>query len=84
MNKAWLVAVIPGVLAVVFAAFVLALCLLKLLWSWAIPDIFPGAVQQGLIARDLSWYTAFKLAIFVAVMAGFAGARGQYTRTEVG
>ncbi len=73
MRNAWIVAVVPGLLALVAGVFVLTLLMLKLLWSWTIPDIFPGAVQQGLIARDLSWYTALKLAIFVAVIAGFSG-----------
>jgi len=46
--------------------------LIKFLWSWTIPDLFPGAVDQGLIARDISWYTAMKLAIFVAVLTGIS------------
>ena len=54
MRNAWIVAVVPGLLALVAGVFVLTLLMLKLLWSWTIPDIFPGAVQQGLVARDLS------------------------------
>jgi hypothetical protein len=45
------------------------LLLVKLLWTWTIPDIFPGAVEQGLIAGSISW---FKIAVFVAVLAGLA------------
>ncbi len=73
MNKAWLALIIPGLLAIIVSVFVLALLLIKLLWPWTIPDLFPGAVDQGLIAREISWYTSFKLAIFVAVLAGIAG-----------
>jgi len=73
MNKAWLAFIIPGLLTIIISVFVLALLLIKLLWPWTIPDLFPGAVDQGLIAREISWYTSFKLAIFVAVMAGIAG-----------
>jgi hypothetical protein len=51
----------------------LALLLIKLVWPWTIPDLFPGAVDQGLIAREITWYTSFKLAIFVAVLAGISG-----------
>jgi uncharacterized membrane protein YkvI len=51
------------------------LLLVKLLWAWTIPDIFPGAVEQGLIAGSISGYTAFKIAVFVAVLAGLAGVR---------
>ena len=73
INKAWLVVILPGVLLIIVSVFVLALLLIKLLWPWVIPDLFPGAVDQGLIARELSWYTSFKLAIFISVMAGIAG-----------
>ena len=71
-HKAWLTVLIPGVLALVVGVFFMALLVIKLVWPWAIPDLFPGAVEQGLIARELSWYTTFKLAVFVAVFAGIS------------
>lgn len=58
---------------IIVSVFVLVLLLIKLLWPWTIPDLFPGAVDQGLIVREISWYTSFKLAIFIAVLAGVAG-----------
>ena len=73
MRKSWLIAVIPGALGVIVGLFILALLLLKVLWGWAIPDLFPGAVEQGLVARSISWYTALKMAIFVAVLGGMTG-----------
>jgi uncharacterized protein YqhQ len=73
MKKTWLAAVVPGILALVVGAFVLVLFLIKLLWAWTIPDLFPGAVEQGLVAGSISWLTAFKIAIFIAVLAGLAG-----------
>ncbi|MCK4352025.1 hypothetical protein KAW65_01310 [candidate division WOR-3 bacterium] len=75
MKKSWLFAIVPGALIFIVGAFVLALFLVKILWAWTIPDIFPGAVEQGLIVRSLSWFTTFKVAIFVAVFAGLAGVR---------
>jgi hypothetical protein len=70
--------VIPGLLVLVPAVFVLVLFLVKVLWAWTVPDLFPGAVEQGLVAASISWYTALKVAIFAAVLAGFAGVhRGQ-------
>ena len=75
MTKRWWVAIVPGILAIVIGAFILALLLLKLLWAWTIPDILPGAVEQGLIAQKISWFTAFKIAIFIAVLSGVAGLR---------
>jgi len=74
MNKTWWIA-ITGVLALIAVYAVIVLLLVKLLWAWTIPDIFPGAVSQGLIAGSITWYTAFKIAVFVAVLAGLAGVR---------
>ncbi len=73
MKKSWLVAIVPGILALVAGAFVLVLLLIKLLWAWTIPDLFPGAVEQGLVAGSISWLTALKVAIVVTVIAGLAG-----------
>lgn len=75
MRKAWLVAIVPGVLALIAAVLVLMLFLVKVLWAWTVPDLFPGAVEQGLVAGSISWLTALKVAIFLAVLAGIAGAR---------
>ncbi len=81
MNKAfdqkWLIAIVPGILALTVGVFIVALFLIKFLWGWTIPDLFPGAVDQGLIARQISWYTSLKLAIFIAVLAGITGIRGR-------
>ena len=73
MNRAWFAVIIPGLVVMIIGVFVLALLLIKLVWPWTIPDLFPGAVDQGLIAREITWYTSFKLAVFLAVMAGIAG-----------
>ncbi len=75
MNKAWLIAIIPGILALAVGVFVVALLLVKLAWAWTIPDLFPGAVEQGLVAGTISWFTAFKVAVLAAILAGLAGAR---------
>jgi len=77
MNKSWLLALIPGALAVGIGFFILALFLVKLVWAWTIPDLFPGAVAQGLIAREISWYTSLKLAILIGVFGGMAGGSRQ-------
>ena len=75
IDKRWLIAIVPGILALVLGAFIVALFLVKILWAWTIPDLFPGAVEQGLIAKEISWYTSLKVAIFVAALAGIAGIR---------
>jgi len=73
MARARVLAGIIGALIGVAAAFVVFLFIVKLLWAWTIPDLFPGAVQQGLVAGSISWLTAVKVAIFVALLAGIAG-----------
>ena len=75
IDKRWLIAIVPGILALVLGAFIVALFLVKILWVWTIPDLFPGAVEQGLITKEISWYTSLKVAIFVAALAGIAGIR---------
>ncbi len=75
IDKKWLIAIVPGILALILGAFLIALFLVKILWAWTIPDLFPGAVDQGLIAKEISWYTSLKVAIFVAALAGIAGIR---------
>ena len=75
IDKKWLIAIVPGILALILGAFIIALFLVKILWAWTIPDLFPGAVEQGLIAKEISWYTSLKVAIFVAALAGIAGIR---------
>jgi hypothetical protein len=74
----WIGAAIVGVLAVFAAALLLTLLIIKALWAWTIPDLFPGAVASGDVAGTISWYTALKVAIFVAFLAGMA--QGSRTR----
>jgi len=77
MNKVWWLALIPGMLVVMAIVLVVALLLIEFLWAWTIPDLFPGAVKQGLVADRIGWLTALKLAFFVAVLAAMArGALG--------
>ena len=65
---------VPVAIAIIIAVgvtFVISLVLFKFVWTWVVPDLFPGAVAQGLIAADLTWFAAFKLAVLVAVLSGF-------------
>ena len=68
MNKSKLFSIIPGIIALVVGFIAIAFFIIKLLWAWTIPDLFPGAVEQGLVAAEISWLTAFKLAIFFAIL----------------
>lgn len=73
MKKSMIGALIAGGLVVAGAAFVVVLLLVKLLWAWTVPDLFPGAVQQGLVASEISWLAAAKIALIVAVLSGLCG-----------
>ena len=70
IDRIWMAAIIPGVLAIIIIVFIIVLFLIKLLWGWVVPDLFPGAVAQGLVAATISWYTAFKIAIVLALLSG--------------
>ena len=70
--------------AIVTAAvtFAIGVVLVKLLWTWTVPDLFPKAVEQGLIAADLTWLAAAKIVVLVAILAStgslVAGRWGRY------
>jgi hypothetical protein len=55
--------------------FVVVLFLVKLLWAWTVPDLFPEAVKQNFIAPAIGWLTALKIAIFLSFLAWVAGIR---------
>lgn len=65
------VSVAVTILVSVGVTFVVAVIAFKIVWGWVVPDVFPGAVAQGLIVEDLSWLNAAKLAVLTAVLAGF-------------
>jgi hypothetical protein len=50
-------------------AFAIGVVLIKLSWAWTIPDLFPAAVEQGLISADLTWLSAIKAATLVAILS---------------
>jgi hypothetical protein len=66
MNKSKLF----GLLTLGLGVVALLFFVIKLLWAWTIPDLFPGAVEQGLIAAEISWVTSFKLALFFGLLTG--------------
>jgi len=71
---------IAGGVVIVCIAFAVVLLLIKALWAWTVSDLFPGAVQQGLVAGSISWLTAAKVALFIAVLSGLF--RGGQARTD--
>tara|TARA_B100000953_G_C17697759_1_gene317743 strand:- start:211 stop:432 length:222 start_codon:yes stop_codon:yes gene_type:complete len=59
-----------GLITLGLGIVALSFFVIKLLWAWTIPDLFPGAVAQGLIAAEISWLTSFKLAVFFGLLTG--------------
>ena len=70
MDKSKLFKIIPGAIALILGIAAVMFFVIKLLWAWTIPDLFPGAVEQGLIAAEISWLTSFKLALFLGIVRG--------------
>ena len=79
-KKTKLFAVIPGLIALVVGIVAISFLVIKLLWAWTIPDLFPGAVEQGLVAAEISWLTSFKLALFFGILTGLA--KGKTIKTN--
>ena len=69
-KKKKLFVVLPSLIALVLGVIGVMFLLIKLMWAWTVPDLFPGAVEQGLIAAEISWLTSFKLAVFFAMLTG--------------
>lgn len=59
--------IILTTVAVIFAILVVAL---RFVWAWVVPDLFSGAVDQGLISADLSWLAVVKLTVLVGLLSG--------------
>ncbi len=59
------------ILVTVAVTFVITVVVLKFVWAWVVPDLFPGAVAEGLIIADLTWLISLKLAVLVTVLSGF-------------
>ena len=59
-----------AILVAVAVTFVMSMVVFKFVWAWVVPDLFPGAVAQGLISANLTWFATVKLAVLVAVLSG--------------
>jgi hypothetical protein len=77
MTGSKLLGIVFGVIALMSVVFVVMLLVVKLLWAWTVPDLFPGAVEQGLVAKQISWLAAVKIALVVAVLSAFTRNHGR-------
>ncbi len=69
----WVTVAITALIQVAIM-FAISLVLFKVVWAWVVPDLFPGAVAQGLIVAELTWSASLKLAVLVGVLGGFSPA----------
>ena len=63
---------ITGAISVLISrvvAFAIGVILIKLLWAWTIRELFPMAVDQGLIVSDMTWPVALRIVALVAILA---------------
>jgi hypothetical protein len=72
-----------AILVAVIVTFVISVVVFKFVWAWVVPDLFPGAVAQGLISENLSWLATFKLAVLLAVLSGFYPSLVEAFKTRV-
>jgi len=72
-----------AILVAVAVTFVISVVVFKFVWAWVVPDLFPGAVAQGLISANLTWLATLKLAVLVAVLSGFSPALTEAFKTRV-
>ena len=64
------IAVLVTGLVTACVVFLVFLLLIRVLWAWTVPDLFPGAVAQGLVAPTISWFAAAKVALIIAILSG--------------
>ena len=59
------------ILIQVVVVFIISVVVFKFVWTWVVPDLFPGAITLCRIKVDLTWLATVKLAVLVGVMSGF-------------
>ncbi len=54
---------------VLFFGLTIFTVIIKYLWSYLVVRLFPGAVEQNLISKDISWNVSMILAIIFLLMS---------------
>ncbi|MCK4544407.1 hypothetical protein KAU43_02610 [candidate division WOR-3 bacterium] len=65
----------PKILFLLLGVFLIGPYLIQWLWGWTIPDLFPGAVENGLIAKNIPWLTGLKVSILIAFLVAVSGVK---------
>lgn len=56
------------VIAVLILAALVSSWLISLFWWWVVPDVFAGAVKQGLLPATITLLQAFKFSCLLFVL----------------
>ncbi len=59
-------------IVILLIVFVAGIFIIKILWAWTIPELFPVASEQNLIAKNISWFTALKMSLLFSLIATVA------------
>ena len=65
-KRQWAAGIILFTLAVVMI-FLITVFAIGMIWAWIVPDLFPGAVEDGLVAGSLTMWESFKI-LFVLLI----------------
>lgn len=67
MNRTELVGCLGLVIAIFVVAWLASTTLVYVFWAWIVPDVFAGAVEQGLMPSHLTLWQSAKIAWVVAI-----------------
>ncbi len=68
MDGAKVLGLIVAFLMILAVLILVTVFIVKFSWGLVVPDLFPGAVAQGLVVAELSWAMTFKLAIVLSLL----------------
>lgn len=68
------------IITFIIGYFVFGIFLIKWFWAWTIPEIFPEAVKQNLIAANISWWTALKFSVLLSIITAVTTIRREKSR----
>lgn len=57
---------------IILIFFVIGIFVIKFLWAMTIPEIFPRAVEEGYIVKNIRWFSALKLSVLFSLIASIA------------
>ena len=60
-------ATIIGYFSILIGTILFVAVLVTIVWSWVIPDVFSGAVEQGILPASITWFQAVKLSILFSI-----------------